>query len=106
LIQAEKSEKIVVDKKAHEDRRILEKAWWWSGAEVENGAPYISRAAFKRYLLHETGCKESYANQQVKTSSGKLASRLIKSAYAEEIDGGFSIIDPIDSGTLLLKKGA
>ena len=106
LIQAEKSEKIVVDKKAHEDRRILEKAWWWSGAEVENGAPYISRAAFKRYLLHETGCKESYANQQVKTSAGKLASRLIKSAYAEEIDGGFSIIDPIDSGTLLLKKGA
>jgi RecA-family ATPase len=105
LIQAEKSEKIVVDKKAHEDRRILEKAWWWSGSEVENGAPYISRAAFKRYLLHETGCKESYANQQVKTSAGKLASRLIKSAYAEEIDGGFSIIDPIDSGTLLLKKG-
>jgi RecA-family ATPase len=106
LIQAEKSEKIVVDKKAHEDRRILEKAWWWSGAEVENGAPYVSRAALKRYLLHETGCKESYANQQVKTSAGKLASRLIKSAYAEEIDGGFSIIDPIDSGTLLLKKGA
>lgn len=106
VVLAEKSEKVKVDKKGHEDRRLLEKAWWWSGAEVENGQPYISRAALKRYLVHENGSKENYAAQQIKPSAGKLISRLIESNYCSEIGQGFAIIDAIDASTLIMAKGA
>jgi phage/plasmid primase-like uncharacterized protein/KaiC/GvpD/RAD55 family RecA-like ATPase len=104
LVPAEQSTKVKVDKKAHEDRRLLEKAWWWSGAEVQNSSPYISRSALKRYLVTEQGQKENYAAQQIKPSAGKLATRLIDSHYVEEIAQGFAIIDSIDAGTLILAK--
>lgn len=100
LVPAEKSEKVRVDKKAHEDRRLLEKAWWWSGAELQNDCPHISRSALKRYLIHEHGMKESSAETYVKPSKGRLVSRLIESGYISEMAGGFAIVDPIDSGTL------
>ena len=104
LVPAERVEKVSVDKKAHEDRRLIEKAWWWAEAEVQNDYPYISRSALKRYLIHEAGNKESYAAQQVKPSAGKLITRLIESHYVEEISQGFAIIDAIDAGTLIQKS--
>lgn len=104
LVPAEKSEKVRVDKKAHEDRRLLEKAWWWSGAEVQNGQPYISRSALKRYLVQVMGNKETLANKQVKIESGELAGRLFESDYIAESGHGFAIIDCIDAGTLVQNK--
>lgn len=106
LVPAEKSEKVKVDKKAHEDRRILEKAWWWSGAEVQNGQPYISRSALKRYLVHEHGLSESSAETYVKASKKRLVFRLIDTGYIDESGHGFAIIDPIDAGTLILANNA
>lgn len=104
LIPAEQSERVKVDKKAHKDRRILEKAWWWSGAEVQNGKPYISRSALKRYLVQVMGNKETFANKQVKIESGELAGRLFEMDYIAESGHGFVIIDRIDAGTLVQNK--
>ena len=105
LVAADKSTAIKVDKKAHADRQLFEKAWWWTGAEVIDSRPYISRSALKRYLVQEQDNKENYASQQVKPSSGKLISRLINKHFVQEIEQGFAVIDQISATTLIWAKG-
>lgn len=105
LVPAEQSTRVKVDKKAHEDRRLIEKAWWDSGAEDVDGLPYISAAALKRYMLKSGYANtEATAKQYVKPGAKRLVYRLIESGYIVEKMSGFAVTDPIDSGMLIQAK--
>jgi hypothetical protein len=82
----------------------LQGAWYDSGCEIVEDAPYISKSALKTFMVVRLDKSESAANQEVKPSAGKFATRLIESGMIIEHLHGFKVINPelqlIWSGTI------
>ena len=88
-------------------RKAWENAWWDSGAEVLDGAPYLTRSALSHYL-ETSGWKESTIDQGLKASArpGSLIRDLIDCKYLEPKAHGWVVADQIRAGGLILAKGS
>lgn len=89
-------------------RKTLENAWWGSGAELLDGAPYITRSALRAHLEENMGWKPSTVNQAMKPSAaaGSFLRDLLDSlTIAPSSNGhGWIVCDAVRSSALVLAK--
>jgi len=89
-------------------RKTFENAWWASGAEVAEGAPYVTRSALKAYLETNMGWKDGTIRQSLKPAAapGSLVRDLLDSRFIQPAasGAGWIVIDAVRSAGLLLAK--
>jgi hypothetical protein len=80
--------------KLADHRRALERAWFAGGAEMLDGKPYVSREAFKGWML-EQGIKESSADQMLKASgrTGNIVRDLTDAKILQKFESGWQVVD-------------
>lgn len=83
-------------------RKTLENAWWSSGCELVDGAPYVSRAALQRHLETNMGMTAASAKQHCKPAhpSGVVGS-LLQGEIIKPADHGWVISDPARISALI-----
>jgi hypothetical protein len=87
-------------------RKTFENAWWASGAEVAEGAPYISRSALKAYLEANMGWSTSTVDAHLRPAGnpGRLIRELLDSGFVGPLQHGWVVIDAVRSSGLLMAK--
>jgi hypothetical protein len=80
--------------KLADHRKSLERAWFAGGAEIVDGLPYVSREAFKGWML-EQGIKESSADQMLKASgrAGNIVRDLTDAKILHKFESGWQVVD-------------
>lgn len=87
------------------DIKKIGNAWWASGAEVVDGAPYLSRSALMDYLVKNDDCSEASARQYAKPSAkGKLIYNLLNAEIIRAHEHGWIVIDPETASQWMLRK--
>lgn len=91
---------------AQRNRKTVERAWWASGAEVVNGAPYISRAALKHFLSEAMGWTDGTISQNLKPSAaaGMVVRDMLDGSFFQPEGHGWIICDPVRASALMLSK--
>jgi hypothetical protein len=97
----EPTPKIKVDGKLAESRSSFERAWWDSGCELRNGAPYLSRSALREHMMKNKK-SESYIRQAMKPSGGKFIQSLTDSGIIAEHEHGWIVCDNVNASGLLI----
>lgn len=84
-------------------RKVFERAWWASGCEVVDGAPYVTRSAL-RALLEGDEWKKGTIDQALKPSArpGSVIRDLLDSGFVAAKDHGWIVVDPVRSSGLVL----
>jgi hypothetical protein len=94
------------DSRLEKHRKTFEGAWWASGAEDRAGAPYLSRAALRAYLVEHMGMTEATANQLTKpTAAGKLIAELLTAEVITSHEHGWIVTHDEHANALRLAKG-
>lgn len=90
--------------KGEKHRKLLENAWWHSGNEVREGAPYVSRAGFLRFLVESQGLSESSAAVYLKPGSppGRPVRDLLDSQIIATHEHGWVVCDSGHASAMLL----
>jgi putative DNA primase/helicase len=85
----------------------IESAWWATGEQVVDGAPFLSRDALRQYLIEQRGISPDSADVYLRPSSkGKLIAELAtaKVVEAAQDNAGWRIVDAGLAASLLLRK--
>lgn len=92
--------------KLHADKKAWESAWCASGYDVDDkGRPYLTRAAWVRWLVDEGGKTENAAKMVVsKNDPKRFAAKAIQEGWFEWYLNGFSITDKEAEMHLILLK--
>jgi phage/plasmid primase-like uncharacterized protein len=106
-IEATESEPGKKATKQDDNAGLWEGAWWASGAEIEGGFPYVSRAFMKEYLAE----KRKYT---AKTISNKLDAKrsdgivlgMVNEGKLQAHQHGWQIICPVKSSAMMMAKKA
>lgn len=93
--------------KLQEHYRMLEAAWFASGAELSAGLPYITKSALVDYLMQNLpGRKPSTIEQMVKPSEKrKMMGMLCEGGVARVEGNGFVVCDPSYSASMMMRRG-
>lgn len=111
IVQLSDAPAKAVDKKDSKHQRYIkmfESAWWESGAEERGGKPYVSRSAFKNYLMSAGICtSEASAQKYVQPSNtGKPVCDLLLFGAIADFEHGWTLEDAVDSSAWLIRKNA
>lgn len=92
--------------KGDNHRKRLENAWPHSGCELREGAPYISRSAFHRFLVESQGISSSTADGYLKpgSPSGKMVRDLLDQGVIEAHEHGWLVVEDMQVTRMLLQK--
>jgi phage/plasmid primase-like uncharacterized protein len=85
----------------------IESAWWATGEQVVDGAPFIPRNALRQYLIEQRGLSPDSADVYLRPSSkGKLIAELTAAKVVEAVqdNAGWRIVDTGLAASLLLRK--
>jgi hypothetical protein len=85
----------------------IESAWWATGEQVVDGAPFIPRDALRQYLIEQRGISPDSADVYLRPSSkGKLIAELVTARVVEatQDNAGWRIVDAGLAASLLLRK--
>jgi len=94
------------DSKHTKHIKMLEAAWWHSGAEDRSGKPYITRSGFIDYLTSSLGLREASAKVYVKPSQqGKPISDLLIGGVIESFEHGWIVVDQVLASAWMVRKG-
>jgi putative DNA primase/helicase len=85
-------------------KKLLERAWWASGTEDRNGAPYVSRTALKSFLLKDGYKPRTIENMMNVTYDGKMIGRLTASEIIITSANGWSVNETAFATTLMLMR--
>lgn len=104
LVAGNEPIKAKADSPLHNATTLFERAWWASGCEDIDGAPYVSRSAFKQ-LLENDGYKPRAIENMLGVSYSKLTiGLLINSGTVETNSNGWSVKNEVFASTLRLMK--
>ena len=88
-------------------RKMFESAWWASGAEEREGAPYLSRSGFIEYLVQNLGVKESSAGIYARPSqSGRPISDLLTGELIKAHEHGWIVTDEMNASVMMMRKAS
>lgn len=86
--------------------KILERAWWHSGAEDRDGSPYVTKSAILE-LLEADGIKPSTAANYIKPSySNGLVAKLLNAEIISPMEHGWVVIEDGHCSAMMIRKGA
>lgn len=96
------------DSKHQRYLKMFECAWWESGAEVRHGKPYVSRSAFKNYLMSSGICtSDASAQKYVQPgNAGKPVCDLLLFGSIADFEHGWTLEDAVESSVWLMQKNA
>jgi len=87
------------------DIRKFTNAWWASGAEENNGNPYLSRSALIEYLMSNEGLSEATAKTYSQASKqGRLIYNLLTSQIIQAQAHGWIVSDNVTASSMMLRK--
>ena len=87
------------------DIRKFTNAWWSSGAEDNNGNPYLSRSALIDYLMSNEGLSEATAKTYSQASKqGRLIYNLLNSQIIQAQAHGWVVSDNVTAASMMLRK--
>lgn len=94
------------DKVIEGHRRTWEAAWWSSGAETRDGAPYLSRSALEQHLTKPEGgnLRVNSAAQAIKPAGTGIVAKLLAAGFMEPKEHGWTVIDENTRTALLLAR--
>jgi putative DNA primase/helicase len=85
--------------------RKFNNAWWHSGAEERESAPYLSRSALINYLIENEGLTETTAKTYAQGSKkGRMIYNLLTSEIIVAHEHGWIISDPTTASTMMIRK--
>jgi hypothetical protein len=85
--------------------KMLEAAWWHSGAEDRDGKPYISRSGFKSYLVGVLDMTEGSAKVYTKPSAtGKPICDLLVGRVIDSHEHGWMVMDQVICSAWMMAK--
>lgn len=88
-------------------RKMFESAWWASGAEDRNGAPYLSKSGLIEYLITHQGMKESSAKVYTKpAASGKPISDLLNGELIKAYEHGWIVTDEMNASVMMMRRSS
>lgn len=86
--------------------KLFENAWWHSGAEERESAPYLSRSAFMNYLIENMGISEASAKVYCKPSQpNRPISELLLAEMIEAHEHGWIVSNEVQASAMLMRKG-
>jgi hypothetical protein len=85
--------------------KLLENAWWHSGAEIRLGVPYVSRSGFLNYLVGKMGISEASSKVYVRESAtGRPISDLLLADVITSSEHGWVVTNDVLASSLLVRK--
>lgn len=85
-------------------KKVFDRAWWASGCEVVEGAPYVSRSALVDFLINNDGLSEASAVAAVKPSRHELlVGNLINSEIVVNKLFGWVVIDGSMAASMMIR---
>lgn len=94
------------DGKVDDYRKTFENAWWASGAEQRDGAPYLSKSALLEYLVQSMAVSEASAKQYVKPSvPGKPIHDLLNAEIIGAFEHGWKVINEVHASSMMIRRG-
>jgi phage/plasmid primase-like uncharacterized protein len=108
LVPAVPPAKTKKDSKLAEFQKLFERAWFDSGAQVEDGQPYISRQKLLDFLIQQ-GNTEAVSKNMLKPSHtnrliGYLINGEILAPFDKENETGWTVINQDMAGAMLTMK--
>jgi putative DNA primase/helicase len=105
LVIEDSPETTPVDSIHTKDMRMIENAWFASGMELRQNAPYISRSALATYLEKNLNMKEGSIKNYLKPSfENSPINRLILSEILGHFEHGFILKNDVQISALLIRK--
>ena len=105
LAEAEAPAERKRDSKLEEYRKLFEGAWWSSGAEEQDGKPFLSRSALIDYLQQKLGISEASAATYCKPSAtGRLIASLITAEVIEASGHGWIVVCPAHASAMMIRR--
>lgn len=99
------SKEAAKDSKHAKHIKMLEAAWWHSGAEASQGAPYISRSGFMDYLVSSLGTSQSTAKTYAKPgAAGRPVNDLLVAGTIGHHEHGWIVLDSVLSSAWMMAK--
>lgn len=85
-------------------RKMFENAWWSAGAEVINGAPFLSRSALREYLAQQDLKPQSIRNMLNASDTDKLIGLLTMSNVIEADGHGWKVKEKMHAQSLIMMR--
>tara|TARA_R110000737_G_scaffold234706_3_gene247617 strand:+ start:4840 stop:6825 length:1986 start_codon:yes stop_codon:yes gene_type:complete len=105
LVAGEEPVKPVKESPIAKHRKMFERCWWAAGAEVLDGAPYLTRAGAKRKLDEDGGRSDrTIQNDLSAVYENKFIGALILADMIQAQDDGWIVIDKVVAGALMVQK--
>lgn len=101
---AQKAEPHKKPSKHQENIRLFERAWWASGAEDQNGLPYLSRSALRDFLVKEGASERTAKNKTEASRQDGLIGKLLNSGVIEVFEHGWVVVDNLEVSAMMLRK--
>jgi hypothetical protein len=92
------------DSKLAVHQKVFERAWWSGGAEMRDGAPYLSRSALKDQLSQDGRKPRTIENDLSASYTDKLIGSLIVAEIIRPHEHGWIVIDGVQSSAMRMAK--
>ena len=106
LVAGAKPEKAKRDSPLAKHQKLFENAWWTSGAEDIDGAPYLTRAALTRKLESDGMADRTVQNMLTPSYDNKLIGALLLANIIEKHLDGWIVIDKVWSSAMVVSRNA
>ena len=90
--------------KHDENMRIVERAWWSSGAEEREGLPYVSRSALRELMVKDGMAERTAKNKTEASRSDSIIAQLLNSGILESMEHGWIFINEAQSSAMMMQK--
>jgi phage/plasmid primase-like uncharacterized protein len=104
LIEAEAPTEKKRESKVDANIKLFENAWWASGAEEHDGAPYVSRSALKDKLLADGNADRTVKNMMNPSYTDKLIGMLLQSDIIKPALQGWTVVCETQMSAMLMRK--
>jgi hypothetical protein len=91
--------------KADERMRLFERAWWSSGAEIRDGAPYLSRSALRDLLVADGASERTARNKTESSRPEGLIAPMINGGLIEPAGHGWIVVHTEHASAMVVRKG-
>ena len=85
-------------------QKTLANAWWVSGAEISEGAPYITRSALARKLQGDGLADRTVENMMNPSYDSKLIGALMMANMIDRHNDGWVVVDQIWAASMLISR--
>ncbi len=85
--------------------KIFDRAWYASGAEIRQGAPYVTRAALRSFMTESLAYSDTKARKHAEgTEPGCMVFDLVLAGILDHFEHGFLVKDQVFASSLMIAK--